>query len=170
MERRGIAECLAALAEIAVLTRRHDVALRLFGVAEALRRDIGILDTWHFQARRASAQATARRALGEAAGEVAFAAGQEMPLPDAIDLATAVVEAVLDEPAALPETRPPHRLTNREVEVLRLAAAGHSDRDIGASLYISPRTVSRHLQSIYGKLGVNSRTAASAMAHRLGLD
>ncbi len=54
--------------------------------------------------------------------------------------------------------------------MLRLVATGQSDREIGESLSISPRTVSRHLQSIYGKLGVNSRTAAAAFAHRLGID
>lgn len=172
MEQRGIIECLAGIAEIAVLTGRHEMALRLFGAAETLRRAIGILDTWQFQARRTDAQATARRALGQGAGAAAFVAGVEMSLADAIDLATSIVDAVLAEPTARPEARAPHGphgLTGREVEVLRLAATGHADREIGAMLYISPRTVSRHLQSIYGKLGVNSRTAAAALARRLGV-
>jgi DNA-binding NarL/FixJ family response regulator len=50
-----------------------------------------------------------------------------------------------------------------------LLAAGRSDREIAAALFISHRTVSRHLQNIYAKLEVNSRTAASAFAHRHGL-
>ncbi len=170
MERRGIAECLAALAEIAVMTGRPDPALRLFGAAEAIRQSIGILDTWQFQARREDARQAARKALGDEAGGAAFAAGQEMTVADAVDLAMSVAAAIAEAPAlARPASNAPYGLTEREVEVLRLVATGQSDRDIGESLSISPRTVSRHLQSIYGKLDVNSRTAASALAHRHGL-
>jgi DNA-binding NarL/FixJ family response regulator len=57
-----------------------------------------------------------------------------------------------------------HGLTDRELEVLRLVAAGSSNRDIGAALVISEHTVARHLQNIFAKLGVSSRTAASAFA------
>lgn len=60
-------------------------------------------------------------------------------------------------------------LTARESEVLRLLANGHSTREITDSLSISPRTVSTHVQNIFGKLEVNTRTAAVAKAHRLGL-
>jgi DNA-binding CsgD family transcriptional regulator len=51
-------------------------------------------------------------------------------------------------------------LTVREREVLRWVAAGKSDRQIGAILGVSPRTVQKHLQNVYDKLGVESRTAA----------
>jgi non-specific serine/threonine protein kinase len=169
VERRGVAECLAGLAEVAVLAGRHEPGLRLFGAAEALRAAIGVLDAWHHQPRRVAAQATARRALGEAAGAAAFAAGQDLPLAAAVALAISVAEAVRADPAAAPPARPAHALTERELEVLRLVATGRSDREIGAALHISHRTVSRHLQSVYTKLGVNSRTAASAFAHRHGL-
>ena len=54
MERRGVAECLAALAELAVRPGRPEPALRLFGAAESVRRGIGILNTWHIQPRRES--------------------------------------------------------------------------------------------------------------------
>jgi DNA-binding NarL/FixJ family response regulator len=57
-----------------------------------------------------------------------------------------------------------HGLTAREVEVLRLVAAGHSNREIAATLVISERTVARHLQNIFAKLRVSSRTAASRFA------
>jgi ATP/maltotriose-dependent transcriptional regulator MalT len=58
-----------------------------------------------------------------------------------------------------------HGLTAREVEVLRLVAAGRSNRDVAATLVISEHTVARHLQNIFRKLRVSSRTAASAFAH-----
>ena len=59
-------------------------------------------------------------------------------------------------------------LTGRELDVLRLAAQGMTNRAIGHALQISPRTVQGHLASIYGKLGVNSRTEAVTEALRRG--
>lgn len=59
------------------------------------------------------------------------------------------------------------QLTPREQDVLRWLSAGKTDRDIGAILQISPRTVHKHLQRIYEKLGVETRTAAVARAHAL---
>jgi len=60
-------------------------------------------------------------------------------------------------------------LTAREVEVLRLLAAGHSNREIGAALFIAPKTASVHVSNILGKLGASSRTEAAAIAHSNGL-
>ena len=60
--------------------------------------------------------------------------------------------------------RDAHGLTARELEVLRLLAAGKSNREIASALIISERTVARHLQNIFAKLGVSSRTAASVFA------
>jgi DNA-binding NarL/FixJ family response regulator len=57
-----------------------------------------------------------------------------------------------------------HGLTARELEVLRHLAAGKSNREIAGALIISERTVARHVQNIFAKLGVSSRTAASVFA------
>jgi DNA-binding CsgD family transcriptional regulator len=57
-----------------------------------------------------------------------------------------------------------HGLTARELQVLRLVAAGKSNRDIASALVISEHTVARHLQNIFSKLGLSSRTAATAFA------
>ena len=58
----------------------------------------------------------------------------------------------------------PGGLTPRELEVLRLAAVGMSNREIASELVVSEHTIARHLQNIFAKLGVSSRTAASAFA------
>jgi DNA-binding CsgD family transcriptional regulator len=57
-----------------------------------------------------------------------------------------------------------HGLSPRELEVLRLVAAGRSNKEIAAALVISEHTVARHVQNIFTKLGVPSRTAAGAFA------
>ncbi len=59
-------------------------------------------------------------------------------------------------------------LTEREVQVLQLAAQGFSNKEIGRRLGISARTVQGHLANIYGKLGVNNRTAAVIEGQRRG--
>jgi len=60
-------------------------------------------------------------------------------------------------------------LSEREIEVLRLIAAGRSNAEIGEQRYIAVGTVKRHINNIYGKLGVESRTQAIARARGLGM-
>ncbi len=60
-------------------------------------------------------------------------------------------------------------LTSREQEVLRLIVAGRSNREIGATLFIAPKTASVHVSNILAKLGAASRTEAAAIAHDEGL-
>ncbi|MER7405139.1 AAA family ATPase [Streptomyces sp. NPDC000070] len=77
-------------------------------------------------------------------------------------------------PAAEPAPAPAHPaealgLTSRERDVLRLVAAGHTNRRIAEELFISPKTASVHVSNILAKLGVSGRGEAAAMAHRLGL-
>lgn len=62
----------------------------------------------------------------------------------------------------------PHRLTARELEVLTLVAAGHSNPTIAEALFTSPRTVSTQVETIRGKLGAISRTAAGVQAFQNG--
>jgi DNA-binding NarL/FixJ family response regulator len=63
----------------------------------------------------------------------------------------------------------PYGLTNRELAVLRLLAAGRTNAQIGAQLYMSHKTASVHVTSILRKLGVTSRVQAAAVAERAGL-
>ena len=70
------------------------------------------------------------------------------------------------EPLSAPSSE---ELTTREIEVLRLLAMGLSNKQIAERLVLSTHTVSGHIQSIYGKLALNSRSAATryALEHHL---
>ena len=85
--------------------------------------------------------------------------------------ADALAERLSAEPPAvsLAARGLPAGLTDREAEVLRLVAEGLSDAQVAERLYLSPYTVKAHLRSIYGKLGVPSRTAAARFASEHGL-
>ena len=61
--------------------------------------------------------------------------------------------------------REAHGLTGRELEVLRLVAAGRTNKAIAAELVLSERTVERHVSNIFTKLGLSSRAAATAFAY-----
>jgi NarL family two-component system response regulator LiaR len=63
----------------------------------------------------------------------------------------------------------PDQITERELEVLRLAAKGLSNRDIARQLDISVRTVQTHLSNVFNKMGVGSRTEAVMLGLRKGL-
>ena len=106
----------------------------------------------------------ARAAAGDDAFAAAWAAGRALPLE------AAVAEALAPPPAAGggPATAS-HGLTPRELDILRLIAEGRSNREIADILFLSERTVTTHITSILGKLGVSSRTSAAAAARRLGL-
>ncbi|MDG4859659.1 response regulator transcription factor, partial [Streptomyces sp. T-3] len=71
--------------------------------------------------------------------------------------------------ALLPDPVEELGLTSRERDVLRLVAAGRSNRQIAEELFISPKTASVHVSNILAKLGVSGRGEAAALAHRLRL-
>jgi DNA-binding CsgD family transcriptional regulator len=119
------------------------------------------LDVPYEAARARVLVGRACRALGDddaatleldAAHEVFASLGAEREL--------AAVTVLLDRSAA----NATHGLSDRELQVLRLVAAGLSNGEIGERLFVSPHTVARHLQNIFHKLGVGSRTAACAHA------
>ncbi|HET8629857.1 MAG TPA: AAA family ATPase [Thermomicrobiales bacterium] len=103
---------------------------------------------------------------GREAAESALAAARALldPLEAKPALARAdALAARLAAPAAPPAAYPAG-LSTREVEVLRLVAAGLTDAQVAARLFVSRHTVNAHLRAIYGKLGVTSRAAATRFA------
>ncbi len=81
----------------------------------------------------------------------------------------AIVAAIDEFLASGAEAAPPAGLSSREVEVLRLVAAGRSNREIGEELTISQNTVDRHVTHIYTKIGASNRAEAASFAVRNGL-
>ena len=107
-------------------------------------------------------------------------------LPDLDDLDTATLEFVaarstfaelgaepdlqrVDRLTGEGDRNEDHGLSSRELEVLLLLTSGGTNRAIAAELVLSERTVDRHLSNIFTKLGVSSRTAATAYAYEHGL-
>jgi DNA-binding NarL/FixJ family response regulator len=64
---------------------------------------------------------------------------------------------------------PKHNLSRRELEVLRLLASGKTNKAIGKELYVSERTIDRHVSNIFAKISVGTRAAATAFAYENGL-
>ncbi|MFB9738441.1 AAA family ATPase [Streptomyces thermocoprophilus] len=95
------------------------------------------------------------------------------PLADAVALVAqrARIALTADTTGPRPPADPVEALglTSREQDVLRLVAAGRTNRQIAAELFISPKTASVHVSNILAKLGVAGRGEAAAVAHRLGL-
>jgi DNA-binding NarL/FixJ family response regulator len=105
----------------------------------------------------------ARTQLGEKAFAAAWAEGRTMS-PEQIFVVQEQVTVSVGQLPASPTKSPvihPAGLTAREVEILRLVAQGLTDAQVAEQLVISPRTVNWHLTSIYSKIGVTSRSAAT---------
>ncbi|MFO7538553.1 MAG: response regulator transcription factor [Chloroflexota bacterium] len=90
--------------------------------------------------------------------------GDTLLKPDILQRALAAQRPSTPPPTSAAETN----LTERELEVLRIAAEGETNKGIGLRLGITPRTAKAHLTSVYNKLGVDSRAAAIAVAAQKG--
>lgn len=106
---------------------------------------------------------TKRRAAAREALTSALESFERLRAGAWADRARAELRAAGAAPAPAPDADLAARLTAQELQVVRLAATGMSNRDIGARLFISPRTVGYHLSNAYAKLGVTSRAALGAL-------
>jgi LuxR family maltose regulon positive regulatory protein len=113
---------------------------------------------------RAGLEAYAARLLAAWQGETAMEIEAEPEVGE--ELRPPAAKATIKPEGVQPLIEP---LSERELEVLQLVAAGLSDRQVAEQLVIVPGTVKRHLNSLYGKLGVHSRTQAIARARQLSL-
>lgn len=162
---------LDGLAAVAVAERSPEQAAQLFGAAEALRTAIGVPVPPVRRAAYERAVKAARRQLDAAVFSAKWEEGRRMSPEQIINTFTppgsdqgqqAAGSATHSESAAT--STGSASLSKREIEVLRLVAQGLTDAQVAEALVISVRTVNWHLQSIYGKLGVSSRLAATRYA------
>jgi DNA-binding CsgD family transcriptional regulator/tetratricopeptide (TPR) repeat protein len=169
-----IALGLEELGAVVALQGQPVWAVRLVGAAAALRKAIGSIPLPAERSNYERGIAYARTQLGEKAFAAALAEGQTMTPQQALaaqepaTILTSTSAALSNSPAK--STAPyPDGLTVREVEVLRLVAQGLTDAQVAEQLIISPRTVNTHLTTIYGKIVVSSRSAATryAIEHHL---
>ena len=107
--------------------------------------------------------ARARELIARACGALGDDEASDLELEAALHLYERL-GAAPDIERIAPQTGATHGLSERELEVLRLIASGKSNREIASVLVISEHTVARHLQNIYRKLGISSRSAATAFA------
>jgi predicted ATPase/DNA-binding CsgD family transcriptional regulator len=167
-----VAAALEGIATIAVAQDQQLVAIELAGMAARLRTEMEVPVRPNWQETLEMALTSARAALGEEAFAAAFAQGHERPLPDVVTTATAVrAESTLQvvRSGSHKESADLSGLSPREIEVARLLVGGKTDREIGETLFISPRTTSKHVGSILAKLAVTSRGEAAVFAVRHGL-
>jgi DNA-binding NarL/FixJ family response regulator len=145
---------------------RPAAAARLWGTAEALCAELRALLPPGERALVARAITSVRAELGEEAFTRAWAEGQAMTPEQALAM---VVSPTVSSPTQATRLPSSNNLTRRQVEVLRLVAQGLTDAQIAEALVISPRTVNAHLRSIYSKLDITSRNAATyfALEHHL---
>lgn len=159
---------LVELGEVVAAQQKLAWAAQLWGASEALREATGIPIPLVERADYERSVSFARTHLGERAFAAAWAQGRAMTPGQALaakgQKAMPAPPVKANQPATYPDG-----LTAREVEVLRLLASGLTDQRIAEKLVLSPRTVHAHISSIYSKLGVTSRSAATryAMEHHL---
>ena len=168
---------LEELADVVAAQGEPTWAAQLWGAAEALRESLGTPMPPVMRANYERSVATVRNQLGEKAFVAIWEEGRTMTAEQAlaaqgrtsVPTAPPIPPAIPSAHAAKPQVTYPEGLTEREVEVLRLVARGLSNAQIAEELVVSLLTIKAHLRSIYSKLGVTSRVAATryALEHHL---
>jgi predicted ATPase/DNA-binding CsgD family transcriptional regulator len=162
------AEWLAEVAVLAEATGELESGARFVGAAQTLRDTVGHAFSLPERAVYERAEQSIRDRLGGERFAKAWQAGAAMPIQQATAEATAFLDQIRS-PVAVAERRPasiPFGLTARELDVLRLLAAGKSDREIAESLFIGVRTVESHVSNVLAKLNASNRAEAAAIAVR----
>ena len=159
---RVVTELIEALGIAAIAVGQAERGVRLLGASEAQRERIGLRFRLAMtESALEPALAAARAALGGVVFAAAWSAGRTLRPGQA------VAEAL--HPFAPPPTAVGASLTPRETEILQLLAAGRTDPEIAAELFLSVRTVEHHVAHVLAKLGARTRTAAVSAAISAGL-
>ena len=145
----------------------HERAIEHFEQAVAINTEMGVT-TWLAHTLYAYGRTLRMRGRPSDAGPASALLSEAATLAERIGLPTLLARARALGAAAGPDVLPDH-LSSREVEILRLVAAGRSNREIGEELFISGHTVANHVRSILRKTGAANRTEAAAYAFRNAL-
>jgi predicted ATPase/DNA-binding CsgD family transcriptional regulator len=168
-DRWRMASVLEEIGGAALVRRDTSLAVRLLACAHALRERIGTPVPPAEAPDREAALARLGRQLTPAGFDSAWASGLELKPDQAVAEAVAAIEAAADgDPDHLGQEIAPI-LTPRELAVLELLSRGHTNREIAATLYISPSTAGVHVSNILRKLRAKRRVDAAGRAHTLGL-
>ena len=162
---------LESIASLAASSGEIERAVRLLGAADAVLENIGVPLPARFRARHDQILTTAHATLGDARFVTTWDAGKRLSLGETIELVGAAVTRPdrvghAETPADLAT---PDGLTAREIDVLALVADGRTDAEIAERLVVSVRTVHAHLRSIYRKIDLHTRSAATRYALEHGL-
>jgi predicted ATPase/DNA-binding CsgD family transcriptional regulator len=157
-DRIGQFYLLAALAYHATISGRPRVAAQLLGASETIRIGAGATVMAVLAPFIAQAEESARAALGASKCAAELEIGRRLSRDDAVRLALGESHAVV----AASDHVGPGVLGKREADVARLVANGLTNKQIGARLFISERTVDSHVRNILNKLGVNTRAQIAA--------
>lgn len=160
----GATSTLEEVGRFALRTGQFERAARIMAATAALRDADGVLLSPANHAHHLRVIASARARLGEMTFAAASAEGAVMSIEQA---AAEAFETLRGVQATAVEGEV--QLTRRERQVLALLVEGKSDREIGAALELSPRTVGVHVSNLLSKFGVESRTAAVSVAMRQGI-
>jgi len=169
LEEPAAEKLLATVATLAAACGHPEATARLLGAAVNRAGAAVILDAQPEGRQCRAAEAMAREALGAAGYAAAWEAGHRLGAEEAGAEVAHVLAAAEALASPIPELDR-HGLTPREVEVVRLLAAGRSNREVAAALFVSQSTAISHVRNILAKLGLDSRTAVAAWAIRHGLD
>jgi predicted ATPase/DNA-binding CsgD family transcriptional regulator len=143
----------------AALSGQARLAARLFGAADTMRTGVGANVMPFLAPLLAQAEESAAAALGATRFGAEFEAGKRLDRDAALGLALGKPAHAV---APVPDNAGPGLLGKREADVARLVADGLTNKQIGARLFISERTVDSHVRSILNKLGFNSRAQIAA--------
>jgi non-specific serine/threonine protein kinase len=167
----GLYWALEGLAAVAVAQGQPQQAARFLGAAEAHRERMGIVQAPRRLPQYEQTVAATRASLDKATLSDAWSEGRrwsaEAARAEAIQIAEAAAQ--LADLSVTPRAGNGTGLTRRELEVVRLVASGHSNREVADTLCISVDTVKRHVSNILAKLDLPSRSALTAYAHTHGL-
>lgn len=162
----NLGRMLAGLANIAISHRQFKRAATLLGAVTDYGWESFLDPEWD---TFAADSAAVRAQIGDDAFEALWAAGQAMTRDEIIAYACAAEPETEQSIQSISRPSLPNPLTPRELEILHLLAAGHSNRAIAEHLILSPVTVKWYVSQILGKLNVANRTQAVAQAQKLGL-